>query len=318
MPKLSIIVPIYNVEPYIRRCLDSIYAQTFKDYEAILVNDGSTDKCGLIIDEYAQNDPRIITIHQQNKGVSAARNAGLRIAKGQYIGFVDPDDWIEPEMYAKLIQNIEANNCSIASCSWTEIDSRGNENLHCSKLATRVMDGVEYTKHLFDMPPSISGSAWSKLFLRDVIQSGFSLNHTICEDNYFVAKCCINCKRAVYLDEPLYHVFLRNSSATREIPGKVVMGLPVRREIIEIMKNHDVACSMRAERVFLDQCITYSKRTVEEQYREIAIKEFLDYMKENGISVLKNRESPIKERVMYIYQYVKMNANKLTQTLTSR
>ena len=122
MPKLSIIVPIYNVEPYIRRCLDSIYAQTFKDYEAILVNDGSTDKCGLIIDEYAQNDPRIITIHQQNKGVSAARNAGLRIAKGQYIGFVDPDDWIEPEMYAKLIQNIEANNCSIASCSWTEID----------------------------------------------------------------------------------------------------------------------------------------------------------------------------------------------------
>ena len=94
----------------------------------------------------------------------------------------------------------------------------------------------------------------------------------------------------MYLDEPLYHVFLRNSSATREIPGKVVMGLPVRREIIEIMKNHGVACSMRAERVFLDQCITYSKRTVEEQYREIAIKEFLDYMKENGISVLKNRE----------------------------
>ena len=95
MPKLSIIVPIYNVEPYIRRCLDSIYAQTFKDYEAILVNDGSTDKCGLIIDEYAQNDPRIITIHQQNKGVSAARNAGLRISKGQYIGCVEPDELVE-------------------------------------------------------------------------------------------------------------------------------------------------------------------------------------------------------------------------------
>lgn len=315
MPKLSIIVPIYNVEPYIRRCLDSIHAQTFKDYEAILVNDGSTDKCGLIIDEYAQKDARIITIHQQNKGVSAARNAGLRIAKGQYIGFVDPDDWIEPEMYARLIQSIETNNCEIASCSWTETDSRGNESVHFTKLATQVMDGIEYTKHLFDMPPSISGSACSKLFLRDIIQSGFSQKHTICEDNYFVAQCCINCKRAVYLDEPLYHVFLRNNSATREIPGKVVMGLPVRREIIGIMKNLDAVCSMRAERVFLDQCIAYLKPTVEEYYRKIAFIIFLEYMKENSISVLKNREIPIKERAMYIHQYMKINVSKLLKTL---
>ena len=95
MPQISIIVPVYNVEPYLHKCIDSILAQTFTDFECILIDDGSPDNCPAICDEYATKDNRIILLHQKNAGVSAARNAGLNIAKGEWIGFVDSDDWIE-------------------------------------------------------------------------------------------------------------------------------------------------------------------------------------------------------------------------------
>ena len=99
-PKISVIVPVYKVEPYLRKCLDSIINQTYRNLQIILVDDGSPDNCGAICDEYASKDSRIEVIHEENGGVSAARNAGLKLAAGDYIGWVDSDDWIEPDMYA--------------------------------------------------------------------------------------------------------------------------------------------------------------------------------------------------------------------------
>src|SRR5665647_2657921 len=101
-PLISIIVPIYKVENYIRNCVDSILNQTYKNLEVILVDDGSTDNCGNICDEYSLKDNRIKTIHKKNGGLSSARNAGLDVAKGEYIGFIDSDDWIEKDMYESL------------------------------------------------------------------------------------------------------------------------------------------------------------------------------------------------------------------------
>ena len=117
MPELSIIVPVYKVEPYLRRCIDSILAQTFRDFELILIDDGSPDNCGAICDEYAAKDSRIIVIHQKNQGVSAARNAGLDIAKGTYLGFVDSDDWIEPEMYETMIATAKEKQVDVSKVS---------------------------------------------------------------------------------------------------------------------------------------------------------------------------------------------------------
>ena len=99
---ISIIVPIYNVELYLEKCIESIINQTYKDIEVILINDGSTDKSGIICDKYAKIDDRIIVLHKENGGVSSARNKGLDIAKGDYIAFVDPDDYIEPNMYEEM------------------------------------------------------------------------------------------------------------------------------------------------------------------------------------------------------------------------
>ena len=94
-PKISIIVPVYKVEKYLHKCIDSILAQTFKDFELILVDDGSPDNCGKICDEYAKRDNRIVVVHKENGGQASARNRGINIARGDYIGFVDSDDWID-------------------------------------------------------------------------------------------------------------------------------------------------------------------------------------------------------------------------------
>ena len=121
--KISVIVPVYQVETYLPRCLDSILAQTHQHLEIILVDDGSQDHSGDICDAYASQDSRIIVLHQKNKGASAARNAGVALASGDWIGFVDGDDWIAPEMYAYLLEIAEQYRSDLAQCGifWEEL-----------------------------------------------------------------------------------------------------------------------------------------------------------------------------------------------------
>ena len=114
-PKISVIVPVYNVERYLRKCLDSIIAQTFSDWECICVDDGSPDNSGKILDEYAAKDKRFVIIHKENGGVSSARNAGLDMARGEYITFCDSDDWIEKETYEVAYMNAKKNNADIVT-----------------------------------------------------------------------------------------------------------------------------------------------------------------------------------------------------------
>ena len=120
-PKISVIVPVYKVEPYLRKCLDSIVGQTYQNLEIILVDDGSPDGCGAICDEYAAQDKRVRVIHKANGGVSSARNAGLTAATGEWIGWVDSDDWIEPDMYSYMLRKAREYGADIAVCSRTEI-----------------------------------------------------------------------------------------------------------------------------------------------------------------------------------------------------
>lgn len=305
-------MPVYNVEKYLPRCIDSILAQTFTDFEAILVDDGSPDGCGKIIDEYAQKDSRIIPIHQENKGVSAARNTGLRIAKGEYIGFVDPDDWIEAIMYELLIEKMETEHCDIASCSWKNDYKNGEEKEHPIKLPSQTMSREEYAKHLFDMPPTIAGSTCNKLFQKGLINEKFNEQYKICEDNYFLARYCVNIKKAVHLDIPLYHVFNRDDSATRSIPDRAAEGLPVRREIIGVMRNVSKGCEMRAEHVYLDQCITFcsKNRNRETPYYQLAANEYIAYLSCQLFKLIKNTEIPWKNKLFFWKEYIRLKREK--------
>ena len=125
MPVISIIVPVYKVEPYLARCVESLRSQTLKDIEIILVDDGSPDKCPRMCDEFAKADPRIRVIHKENGGLSSARNAGLRDAQGQYIGFVDSDDTADPDMYQNMLEIAQREQVDFVMSDYLRIPASG-------------------------------------------------------------------------------------------------------------------------------------------------------------------------------------------------
>ena len=155
---ISVIVPVYKVEEYLCECLDSIINQTYKNLEIILVDDGSPDNCGKICDEYALKDSRIKVIHQQNGGLSAARNAGLDIANGDYIGFVDSDDYIELNMYEELYNSLNENNADMSACG---IECFGLKN-KTESYGNRVLNNPDFLKLL--LKDEITSYAVNKLY----------------------------------------------------------------------------------------------------------------------------------------------------------
>ena len=161
MPELSVIVPVYNAEAYLRKCISSILQQTYSDLEVILVNDGSIDSSGKIAQEIADEDDRVKVINQINQGVSSARNTGLRIAAGRYVGFVDADDWIEPTMYETLINGIIDCQADLACCGYQTLYVDGRKNLHDLQGLESVMERNIFIMHLFDTPRTVLQSVWN-------------------------------------------------------------------------------------------------------------------------------------------------------------
>ncbi len=147
---ISIVIPVYKVEPYLSKCIDSILAQTYTNLEIILVDDGSPDNCPKICDEYAKLDNRIIVIHKENGGLSDARNAGIRIVTGEYIGFVDSDDYIDAKMYEILAQKITKYEADISICSYIKIFEKSEKKLY-KKLINQdiLMTNIEALRALF-------------------------------------------------------------------------------------------------------------------------------------------------------------------------
>ena len=214
--KLSIIVPVYNVEPYLPRCIDSILAQTFTDFELILVNDGSPDRCPQICDAYAAQDSRIKVIHKENGGLSDARNAGLDIACGEYIGFVDSDDWIEPTMYEKMLGHAEQKLADIVTCGINFLDQN-----NCSIGDWRdVKEDILSSGHaiLRDLFPyqyrNILPTVNNKIYKRKIFQElRFPLGF-LYEDLHIMIDTLAQTNQIVILRDNYY-----NYSATR--PGSI-------------------------------------------------------------------------------------------------
>ena len=165
-PLLSIIVPVYKVENYLQKCIDSILAQTFTDFELILVEDGSPDGCPALCDAAAAKDARIRVLHQKNGGLSAARNAGLDVARGEWIGFVDSDDYIAPEMYETLYKAVQSTGADLALCDYAAVDEAGIPCLPpYTGLAQRIFTGRELLKRATN---TMAQPAWNKLYRRAI------------------------------------------------------------------------------------------------------------------------------------------------------
>lgn len=197
--KLSIIVPVYNVEKYLAQCLDSLVHQTVKDYEVIIVNDGSPDNSQSIIDDYAARYPGLIVpMMKENGGQSSARNLGMTVAKGEFIGFVDSDDWVDETMYERMLEAIERENADIAYCDMDDYYEDGTVVYH---------DVTNFTD-----PLTVTCSACNKLFRRNFIEDAQFPVGLWYEDFSFVAKLLFRTNRIVVIHEAFYHCHCRAGS----------------------------------------------------------------------------------------------------------
>jgi glycosyltransferase involved in cell wall biosynthesis len=206
MPKISVIVPVYNMENYLQKCLSSIATQTHKDLEIILINDGSTDGSSKICDDYAAKEERIKVIHKSNGGVASARNAGLKICTGEYIAFVDSDDWIEPTMYSELLDVCLKHDCDYAGCSCQIRGGTGGQ--------IRFLTANEYFAAYLNGDMFLT--VWSRLCKREVcIGVEFPENRVVCEDGFVALPTLANAKKIAFTEKSQYTQNQRENSLTR-------------------------------------------------------------------------------------------------------
>lgn len=218
-PLISVIVPIYNVEKWLPRCLDSILIQTFTDFELILVDDGSPDNSLQICKEYKEKDKRIRIFVKENGGLSDARNFGIKHAQGKYIIFIDGDDFIDKEYINKLYAAITENHAQIAMCGYYMTDETGNKlNVTMSSRelnipnSKKVISGRELLKYTYGENGFANEGVWTKIYLADIFNPLFFKKDRLFEDAWIAPYLFYNIKRVALVHSPLYNYVQRNGS----------------------------------------------------------------------------------------------------------
>lgn len=211
-PLLSVIVPVYNVEQYLPKCVESILNQTYRDLELILVDDGTKDNSGIICDEYARKDPRVRVIHKENGGLSSARNAGMDAANGTYITFVDSDDWLEPEGYAHLMELMHRHQVKLVCGGNYDVDSEtGERTLGVCPEKEEVISTREMVKRMF-LWQGCDSSACDKIYHRDLLENFRYPHGKVCEDVAVTYKIVLGTDRVVMSERPFYNYLHRSGS----------------------------------------------------------------------------------------------------------
>lgn len=306
-PEISIIVPVYNVENYITGCVESILNQEFKNFELILVNDGSTDKSGLICDEYEKKDDRVKVIHQEYKGVSAARNVGINNAKGHYIGFVDSDDYIYKDMYSTLYDLCEQTNSDIGVCKlFREIDGK-IINLD-DNLIIKEMDNEEAMKELFK-GILYRFSLANKLFKKSCFNDVEFPEGRIHEDLSTTYKLFANSAKTVYTNSTGYVYVKRNNSIlTSMYSEKRLQAFIGWSEIIPFMKakyknliDEVISCFSYS---CIDNIYYILNQVNEKSEKKKLLKRLNVYVKKYYKDIFRNKRLVIKQKILLtIFRY---------------
>jgi len=251
MGKISVIVPVYNALPHLLQCLEALQAQICNDIEFVLIDDGSTDGGAAVCDQFAQTDPRFRVIHKPNGGVSEARNDGMRAATGDYIGFVDSDDLLEPTMYQTMLNRLEAEHADGVFCGFYQ-DGRAGQSAFTRE---ETADAVEAAWQLLTKDGYFSGP-WNKLFDREILMDHqgnlipFRSDLAIGEDEVWLHQVVAGCNRIAFCPEPLYHWKLRPGSATanKTLPASRLTVITSKREVIQMVSPYGrkFACLAKA------------------------------------------------------------------------
>lgn len=214
-PKISVIVPVYNVEKYIRRCVDSILNQTYKNFELLLVDDGSPDSCGKICDDYSKIDDRIKVIHKENGGLSSARNAGIKRSSGDYLNFVDSDDWLESDCLEYLLELLTKNNADFSMAE--NIRSSNSENIKFKKklFKEKVFSQKDFLSLFFKINTQKNVQyAWAKLYKKELFDNIKYPDGLTDEDVPAMFNIILASSKIAYSSKVVYNYFVNPNSIT--------------------------------------------------------------------------------------------------------
>lgn len=289
MPEISIIVPVYKVEKYLRKCVDSILSQTFTDFELILINDGSPDECWKICEEYAAKDDRIVYLKQENQGLGATRNNGIRIAKGKYIAFVDSDDYIKENAIERLYKGIVKSKADVA-CG-------GIYNVYQQKMVPQYdkeeqfVCGATKAFKLLLIGRKITGSSCNKLIKTEILRNVKYPEGVLYEDVIFNAKLMQNVEK-VYVDTtPTYYYYHRQDSiTTQKFESRAMNFIYAYEENLKVVKDKFPLVEKEAQfKLMWANFEIFDRMLREKQYWKI--KEYpivKKYLKKNAINAIKN------------------------------
>ena len=265
---ISVIVPVYQVEKYLERCVKSILSQTYKNLEVILVDDGSPDQCPAICDACAEKDARVKVIHQENKGLSGARNAGIDAASGEYLAFVDSDDYVSPHFIEELYQLLQDTGCAIGQCRFSYVKGDGlveeGDSAFCIYRGESLMEqlyGPEEKATCFVV-------AWNKLYWAELFkETGIRYPEgRIHEDEATTYRLFHEAKKLAFLDRALYGYYTENGgSITSVFSAKRLQWLTAHEERIAFFKKNGYEKLLPAAyRKLCDACITFYFRCTEQ------------------------------------------------------
>lgn len=295
MEKVSVLMPIYNVEKYLKESIESVLAQTYRNFELILVDDGSPDECGKIIDEYAKQDDRVIAIHQENTGVDAARNNAIKHAIGKYIAFIDSDDAYESRYLELLVNAIEMTHSDMAVCSFTPF---GTENPpKFKKIQKQVVNRNTAVEMLLGYN-SVNGYVWNKLFKKEIIDDHdirFEDGYWACDDILFAGNYMYYCNNISIIDDALYRYRQVASGANRvrysgvPFEKKWMSSFMVTKHFKELYLNKNIenACDLHEAR----EASIVLRAIAASGYSGSEYKKLFDVVKKNKWKFIKSQSS---------------------------
>lgn len=256
-PLISVIVPVYRVEKYLHRCVESILSQTYTNFELILVDDGSPDNCGYLCDEYTQKDSRIRVIHRENGGLSAARNSGIEIARGEYFTFIDSDDWVHPRFLDFLIIPILKDSVCISICDFIREGVFPEEKISTGLSCYELMDAEELLeKHFWNY-----NYACGKLYHRSLFSEFRYPEGKVFEDTFTTYKLLFQCSQVAFLNLPLYFYFVNEEGITKApwTPRELVIFDAMREQLSFYETNGYVRAYIKEHELYVNhfayQCV---------------------------------------------------------------